>query len=390
MLFWSFTGKRKFKIPPFLSNTSNRLILIFYIYLLMLSWGTGSINAQGLSFLLLSATTAYLGYYSFSLKGNAYYLKISLVLAGLLCFSDLVYTYLVFGTFPVQRLFNYNIQNTIDATEEMTNHNFFGFICGLSFILILSDYLTRRLVSNFMIFLMPVMFLGVLMSTSRSTLLGLIVAIIVLIISSVKDRENAKRAYKILGLALGIIVLALFVFISAESIFNLDNTFINGITDRLISEPIAVFRKNFGFSYNVADLDSMDWREQSAEIAYKVFLQLPFREQLFGIGYGAYLQRNLAHNGLNPHNGILYLLLETGILGFIQYLRIVTVLIYQSYKAKFLSSELIVFIFIVFYSLGQNEELIGATAILFISGLIGDNIPSSQIIEIKKKTRHWP
>ena len=383
VLIWSFTGKKKFKIPPYFSNITNRLVVIFFVYLILLSWGSDSLDSQSASFLELSVVTAYLGYYSFSIKGNAYYIKISLIFAGLLCFADLVYTYLVFGTFPVQRILNYSIQSTIDSTEEMTNWNFFGFICGISFVLILSDYINKRLISRFLVFLLPVMFLGVIMSTSRSTLLGLIVAIIVLVISSVKNSENAKRTYRILGLAFGIIFLALIVFISAESLFNLDSTFVTSITDRLISEPIAVFRKSFGYSYNASDLDSMDWRAQSAEIAYNVFMRLPFREQFFGIGIGAYLQRNLAGNGLNPHNGLLYLLLETGILGFFQYLIIVSWPIYQSLRAKNLSSILLVFIFIVFYSLGQNDELIAATAVLFITALVGENMPAGSFIELK-------
>jgi O-antigen ligase len=390
VLIWSFTGKKKFRLPPYLSNITNQLVVVFYLYLLLLSWGTGSLDSEGISFLSLAVITAYLGYYSFSLKGNAYYIKISLVFAGLLCFGDLVYTYTVFGTFPVQRLFNFYIQNTIDSTQEVTNHNFFGFICGITFVMILTDYINKRLISKLLILLLPVMFLGVMMSTSRSTLLGLIVAIIILVFTSIKDSENSKRTYRILGLAFGIIAIALVVFISLESFFDLNSTFINEITYRLILEPVAVFRKNFGYSYNADNLDSLDWREQSAEIAYNVFVRLPFREQFFGIGYGAYLQRNLAGNGLNPHNGLLFILLETGIFGSLQYLRIVAAAIYRSLRARHLSSILLVFVFIIFYSLGQNEELIAATAMLFISGLIGEGIPARSIIEINREETAQP
>jgi hypothetical protein len=340
---------------------------------LLLSWGTGSLNSDGISFLMLSIITGYLGYYSFSLKGNAYYIKVSLIFAGILCFADLVYTYTLFGTFPVQRISNFFIQNTIDSTEEMANHNFFGFICGITFVLILSDYINNRLVSKIFIYFLPVMFLGVIMSTSRSTFLGLIVVIIILIVSSGKDPANTKRTYRILGLTLGIIALVLIGFVSAQSLLNLDSTFIDNLTSRLMEEPIAVMRKNLGYSYNINDLDSFDWREQSAGIAFQVFQDLPFREQFFGIGIGAYLQRNLGHNGLNPHNGILYLLLETGIFGFCQYATVVLGILFKCVVTKSISSIFLVLIFIIFYSLGQNAELISATAILFITALIAEN-----------------
>jgi O-antigen ligase len=379
VLIMSLTSKCKIRIPPFLNSITNKLIICFFLYLLLLSWGTGSITSQTISSILLSVVTAYLGYYSFSIKGNADYIKISLVIAGIVCFSDLVYTYTVFGTFPVQRLSNYFIQSTIDSTEEMTNHNFFGFICGISFVLILSDYINDRLVSKFFIYLIPVMFLGVIMSTSRSTLLGLIAVTLILVVSSSKNPVNAKRAYRILGLAFGVIAGVLVLFFSAQALLHLDSTFMDNITARLTEEPIAVIRKNLGYSYNINDLDSFDWREQSAAIAFQVFMGLPFMEQFFGIGIGAYLQRNLGHNGLNPHNGILYVLLETGIFGFCQYLAILTGIVYQTILRKYLSSIFLVLIFIIFYCLGQNEELISATTILFITTVAAENNISSYL-----------
>jgi hypothetical protein len=372
LLVWTFMRKRKLKLPPYLNILPNRLIICLFLYLLLLSWGTGTIKSDSVSFLLLSIVTGYLGYYSFSMKGNADHIKLSLIFAGLLCFADLVYTYTVFGTFPVQRLSNYFIQNTIDSSEEMTNHNFFGFICGISFVLILSDYINDRLVSKIFIYFLPVMFLGVIMSTSRSTFLGLIVVTLILVIYSARDSANIKRTYRILGLTFGIIAIVIVGFFSVQSLLNLDSSFIDNITSRLTEEPIAVIRKNLGYSYNINDLESMDWREESASIAYNVFMNLPLQEQFFGIGIGGYLQRNLGRNGLNPHNGILYLLLETGIFGFCQYLVIIGWVVYRNFILKYMSSIFLVLIFIIFYSLGQNAELISATAILFISVLIAE------------------
>ena len=382
LVVWSFTKKRKLALPPYLNILSNRMIICFFLYLILLSWGTDSLSSDGMSFLLLSIVTSYLGYYSFSLKGNAQYIKVSLIIAGLLCFADLVYTYTVFGTFPVQRLSNFFIQNSIDSTVEMTNHNFFGFICGISFVLILSDYINNRLVSKIFIYFLPVMFLGVIMSTSRSTFLGLIVVTLILVIFSARDSVNAKRTYRILGLTFGVIALVLVLFFSATALLNLDSSFLDNITSRLTEEPIAVIRKNLGYSYNINDLESMDWREESAAIAYKVFMNLPLREQVFGIGIGGYLQRNLGHNGLNPHNGLLYLLLETGIFGFCQYLVIVLGVIYRSIISKYISGIFLVLIFIIFYSLGQNAELISATAILFITALTAENITHSTLYPV--------
>ncbi|MCK7516494.1 MAG: hypothetical protein MZV64_01585 [Ignavibacteriales bacterium] len=146
---------------------------------------------------------------------------------------------------------------------------------------------------------------------------------------------------------------------------NLDAKFLEEITFRLIEEPIAVLRKNLGYSYNIYDLDALDWRGESAEIAFNVFLDLPPFQQIVGVGYGGYLQNNMGRNNLNPHNGFLLLLIEGGLAGLILYVYMVGGEMWKSILNFRFSSSLLALVFMILYCLGQNEELTSAVTFLF-------------------------
>ena len=324
--------------------------------------------------LFLSFITAYIGYYSFSFGQNNKYIKLGLIGASIICFSDLAYTYIYIKHFPVERIFWLISPPDPNLDVIPDNHNFFGFVCGIGFVLLFADYIYNRLISKYLILLMPIMFLGVLMSTSRSTLLGLIIVTAMIIYIALKSPENVKRVHKITGIIGSLIAIIIILFISLQSFLQLESKFIDDITLRLTEEPIAIIQKKLGYNYNVHSLDAGDWREESASVAFDAYKHLELKEQFFGIGIGAYLQRNLAHNGLNPHNGILYLLLETGFLGLMCYLIFLSSTVYNSFKKRIISSLTFVFFYTFIYSLNQNEVLISASTLLFISGIIGENV----------------
>src|SRR5690606_25525933 len=143
------------------------------------------------------------------------------------------------------------------------------------------------------------------------------------IFRELKRGEKAKRAYMLITMAAGIIFLCLLVFTTMQSFFNLSNEFLDGITMRLIDEPIAVFNKYLGLNYNAQSLDAMDWRKEAASDAFNAWLNLSFREQLFGIGFWGFVDRDLGHTKLPPHNGILFLLFDTGLLGLCIYITLI-------------------------------------------------------------------
>ncbi|HWY35135.1 MAG TPA: hypothetical protein VNX68_10855, partial [Nitrosopumilaceae archaeon] len=298
--------KEKTNYRPFLKVPEIQGIFFIISYFFIISWGTGSLNAETSRTLLLSVITVYCGYYFYCIYGDYNILKISLYISGVICFADLVYTYVFIGSFPVQRVISLFMEADPSDLDVMEiNHNFFGCISGLCFLVLLNDYINNKVKNKIVLILLPLNFLGVLMSTSRSSLIAILIISFILVINSFKNAEHAKRTYRILGLSFGIISLIVVSFISFKSLLNLDSKFLDNITLRMTEEPVAVMRKRLGYNYNIQDLDAMDWREEAAKIAYNVYSKLSTRDQVFGIGKGAYLERNMGRNNLNPHNGIL-------------------------------------------------------------------------------------
>ncbi len=357
-----------------LGNTGMKWIFLFFLYIIMLSWGNDTLKPDIFRLIMLSVITAYLGCYAYTIRQNTAILETAILLSGMICFSDLLYTYKIIGNFPVQRLYYLFFPNS-SILEEIndTNHNFYGFICGIGFVLLFSRFIwDGDRWSNYLFLLLPLLFLGVLMSTSRSTIFGLIIASSIILYIGSRNPILSGKVYTTLGIMGVIIGGILFLFLSLSSFLDLDYSFISNITYRLVEEPVAVIRKYMGLSYNVQNLDAMDWRKESASIAWEAYLRFPIREQLMGVGIGGYLQRNLGQNGLNPHNGLLYILVESGLIGFIMYLYIFIQAIFSGIRSNFSPLFLVLF-FILFYSFGQNEELISATAMLFISTLIANS-----------------
>ena len=70
----------------------------------------------------------------------------------------------------------------------------FGYICGTAFVFLLSDYLTESKTNKMSLLLMPMQFMGVLLSTSRGALLAMIVVTIVLIGKALMSKTHGKRA----------------------------------------------------------------------------------------------------------------------------------------------------------------------------------------------------
>ncbi|MBS1932845.1 MAG: O-antigen ligase family protein [Bacteroidetes bacterium] len=364
----------------FFSNVNVRLIVFFIFYVFVVTEVYELVTPEFLKLYALTFISVYTGYHYFFKTGNMRYLKISLAIAGVICFSDLVYTYAVYGAFPVQRIYQMllGIPPPIAANgeyEEVINHNFYGLICGMSFVFILNDFINKKHPNKLILLLLPVMFLGILMSTSRSSLLGMIGISFFLISRELKHRERAKKAYMLITLALSALFISLFLFTSLESYFKLSSEFTDKITGRLIDEPIAVFEKHMGMNYNAQALDALEWRGEASTNAFDAFKDdLTFTEQIFGIGFWGFVTRNLGHNDLPPHNGVLLILIDNGIVGLILYSILIFSIFRKSIKVNpDISPALSVLIFVIFYCIGQNGELTSSITFLCIINLVAEN-----------------
>src|SRR5688572_7975947 len=158
--------KQPNNFPGFGSLGYTKHIAIFIIYVLLISAKGGLWSMDLTKEFILCFASAYLGYYYYFKKNGYILFKWGIILGGMVCFSDLAYTYAILGGFPVQRFYYLFLPG-----YGMYNHNFFGYICGASFVFLLADYLTSDKGTKINLLFMPIMFLGTLLSTSRSSLL---------------------------------------------------------------------------------------------------------------------------------------------------------------------------------------------------------------------------
>lgn len=359
----------KKKYPAFMNDSFVKILVFFLVYIIFVSFSQDLFTIDLLKESISTVLAAFCVYYFYFKSGNADQLKYALIAAGIICFADLAYTYIVFGSFPVHRI--YFLFTGLDANlseEEMqllTNWNFFGEICGMCFVFCLSDYLRNRSSVKLSLWVMPFMLLGVLMSTSRSSILGLLIVSILIILNGFSYQEQKKKMAKIGLFGTGAVALAFLLYATFGKYINLDSKFVDEIIARMASEPIAVMNRAMGQSYDIHNLGSMDWREESSENAYTAYMNMSFPEQLFGIGSGGFEARDYGH-GYNAHNAILLLLIENGIIGFCVFLLLVLGVIIQSIVKKNFSPSLGTVIFILIYGLGQNRDWTSITAMLFI------------------------
>jgi hypothetical protein len=362
------------KFSTFIANPNVKILVVFLIYVIFISLSQDLFTLDLLKELISSVLAAYFVFYFFLKNLNANHLKAAMIAAGLICFADLAYTYIAFGSFPIHRIFE-QFTGTDDAVYDDIlagpNWNFFGQICGMGFVYIFCDQVKNKPGHRYAAWLLPVMLLGVMMSTSRSAIVGLLVVTILIILNGINYRDQKRRMAKIGTFFIGSAVVALLLFATVGKYVNLDSKFLDEVISRLADEPIAILKRAMGQPYNIQSLGSMDWREESSENAYSAFLNLDLKEQLFGIGYGGFEARSLGH-GYNAHNATLLLLIENGIIGFFIYFLLVAGVIVQSILKKNYSPSLAVILFILVFGLGQNREWTSVTTYLFVVCIIAE------------------
>lgn len=355
--------------PSFLSTTYSKYIIAFVVYVLVITYSNGLINMDVIKEYIFGLLTTYLAYYYYMKEGGYQIFKTAIILAGLSCLGDLVWSYMLGVGLAIERIYY-----SFTPAWEYVNHNFFGYVCGVAFVFLLGDYLARNDNNKWNLYLMPVMFFGVLLSTSRSSLLILIIVSIVLITRGLMSRENSSKAYKLVVVSISCLVIAFFMFSMLSSLFNIDSGFMEQITARLIDEPVAIFNRAMGNDFKEESLDSADWRAEASEIAYHAFTKvLSAPEQLFGIGHDGFMARSLGYLGIYAaHNGILLMLIEIGVVGFLIYYSMLISLLAKTMKSHYFSPLAICVIYIFLYMTSHNREMTSHFALLITGTLAGE------------------
>ncbi|MDP4208593.1 MAG: O-antigen ligase family protein [Bacteroidota bacterium] len=339
---------------------SNKYIISIFLirfYFFLTTSLNGLYSFENLKWILLDYLLILITFCLFD-KNKSINIIISILIAGLICFTDLVYTYLFFDGFPVRRLISAVLGENI-----ATNHNFFGYICGVSLIIVLQfwELFRKQKFYYYALLILAIIYItGIIISTSRSALLGILVIFVFFVLNSSANKTFLKSFFKI-----GISILIILPFVSSIFISRLDDNIITKLKNRIIDEPVAMYEKHTGGNYNEEDLDSGEWRKESSGNAIENYEKLNLIEKFIGIGRGGYLKRNLG-DGLSTHNGYLLILMEYGALGLIFYVTFLIFLVISAFKYRFYAPYYLILVYILFYSLPQNEELIGTLMTIII------------------------
>ena len=367
--------------PGFFSNGLTWHLIFFVAYISLVSMMNGLLTMALAKEFLLCCVSASLAYYYYFKKNGHTLLKNALILGGLICLADLAYTYAIYGGFPVVRIY-YAFEFT--NRFEYNNHNFFGYICGTSFVFLLSDYLSSRTANKYTLWLMPLMFLGVLLSTSRGALVAMIILTVFLLGKGLASKARGKRATRILSITVICIVLAIFILPIATNVLGIKSEFLETLTTRLVDEPLAMINKMMGNSYKTESMETVEWREEASNLAYNYYMNLPTDNQVMGIGYGGFLDRDIGH-GFDAHNGILLLLIETGIIGFVIYFSMIVSFWSKVRRLKLSSPAFNSIVFIILYVTSHNKEITSFFAFLIMGSLIAEikhaSEPSEEVSE---------
>lgn len=372
-----FTRLFRAYLAYFFSNRRTLLFLFFYFYVWLVSYSQDLFTMELFKQSILVILSCIMLLYFLSVYGKNI-LGYAILLAGIICFSDLVFTYVEYGTFPIRRAYltlyiEYVSNQVIDEELLLFNHNFFGLICGIAFVYLIYEmvFMKRRHWIIFVLLLLNLM--GVFMSTSRSALFSLLVVACLLLLYGMYHAAYRRQSFKIITYSVTGIVLAISLYSLLGMYFDFEGSVLDEINFRLVDEPLAVMRKALGYSYNLQNLGSLQWREEAASSAYQVYMHLTPMEQLFGIGYSGFLARNLG-DGLNPHNGILIMLIQYGVMGFMVYLAFLFSVIPYAVRTRHLNMALPLILFVILYSIGQNDDLTSGTFFLFTFFIIHDNL----------------
>jgi hypothetical protein len=377
--------------PSYLSTSYSKYMIAFVIYVLAITFTNDLLTSGIVKEYVLALLCSYLGYYFYMKEGGYKIFRLSIIIAGFSCLGDLAWTYVNGGGLWIQRIYF-----SFTPSFAIFNHNFFGYICAVAFVFLLSDYLTESNNNKSNLIMMPIMFLGVLLSTSRSALLILIIVSVVLIAKGLSSSSNSKKAYKLVVVTVSCLVLSIFLFQILSTVFSVNSEFMEQITGRLIDEPVAIFNRAMGNDFKAESLDSMDWRAEASEIAYHTFVDiLEPSEQLFGIGHEGFMARSYGYMGIyDAHNGVLLMFIEFGIIGSLIYLAMLLSFVSKYWSLKLFSPLLVCLIFIMLYITSHNRELTSFFVFLITGTMAAElqhyfmksNEPEEDMAEISHET----
>ncbi len=302
----------------------------------------------------------------------------AILLAALLSIIDLIYTFIFYGNLDIRSLF----KTILLHDHSIVNQNDVGLLCGYALIMTFIFNIRQQLNRAISIPLMLLLGLGILLSTSRSTLIAVVP---VLIIISLVQREIQFNIKKVMTAFLGtalFLVSFYFIYNALLTSGEFKSSFVDKAYYRLYEEPMSLIggndQKVFN-QYGKAQEGTTRWRLNRSMKDLVKYSRLDLKTELWGLGEGGYVIKDFAedYNLVHPissHNGYILILVERGIIGLLLFILVIVNLSIKSFKLlrqRSISLPIIyVLLTLVFYAIGQNAELTQTLAFTLLGAAI--------------------
>lgn len=357
------------------------LILIFLFAELLVPIATSGKIFGTLKEIILSIVILILGFITLSNEQGRMAFLFGILSAGILSSFDVFFTFTFFRDLNIVR-----ILDILSGNKVILNHNYPGFLAGVSLIYIYLLWVRNKFNRNILVLIAIILSAGVLLSTSRSTLLALLLVFILLHFVE-KDLRTKIRIIFITGIGLVTLIVGLFMIYELGIFSKEYRTFSGKFYFRLFEEPMqAIGIKEAGFNQWTGERlgGSVKFRSEKWAKDLDKFFNKDLSTQFWGLGPGGYSKisekvyrasGNVRYQ-LAAHNGYLIIMFERGYFGLILYLVLVVGLFIKYTKVSsqnFLKIPVIyLIVMVLIYSFGQNSELISRYMYLAFGGLLSD------------------
>ena len=379
-------------ILELISNKFFVLLLIFTFY----TYLNFFLNQSSLLFifreLIQKLILLFLGFIAIrELKGKKM-IAIGILLAGLLCTGDLIFSHIVFGQLYIVPIINY-----IRGDYSLLNYNFYASGCGVALIITTILFVNKELKKITSFILLIIFALGILISTSRMTLLAVAVTLVLIPLTRKELNINFRKLFSfgIVGTIIIVMVALSYSFILSE--MNISTEVADKIYFRLVQEPLSFFQKEpeeFGWDNNKVK-GTARWRMSHTFRDIDVFLVQKNSVIFFGYGKGGYSKIGLVQFQKNKrwqyssHNFYTNLVSEIGIVGLFLFLLFFIPLLYsaaKNLKKGVLHFSLVFILFYLFlYTFGGNPDLTDNFSYIMFGIVISELVEISHLVGSQKR-----
>ena len=326
------------------------------------------------SFVLLSVSLILGFIVTVNQKGSKVFIY-SILAAAIFSTIDILYSFGWMGSIHITRLIDY----FFTKVPQSINFNYPGLLCGLGFIYSYLFYIRKEFNKIISLSLMILLSMGIVLSTSRSTLLSTIVLIVLIAILQKEIQLNPKVIINFM--LLGFVFLLSFYFLYNILLKNNNNeeSLVKQVYWRLYEEPAQIFGADENRYDKLSGKEiegTMTWRYLRSAQDLKKFSTLNLDKQIFGIGVDEYTKTRFGGDIFGAHNGYVLVLVERGICGLILLIVFsigITIKSLKYTKRYYIKTPIAyLFVMLLIYTVGQNAELTEPLGFLLLGGMIGN------------------